>query len=119
MTRVRIDGNGISIAKAGYDVDTAPIGKMNFSPLFSAMQVLLKGSVTVAGYSGYLSDRYKRAAVTFPTALSKPPIVMVAGQNSDGSTDQTCWAYSFASDASGRAWNLPVYQTVTSTTGFE
>ncbi|RAZ75846.1 hypothetical protein [Mesorhizobium atlanticum] len=119
MTRVRIDKNGIAIAKEGYDVDTAPLSKMQFSPLFGAMRLAMKGMVTVADYSGYMSDIYRRAIVVFPTAFPKPPIVMVAGQRSDGSTDQTVLLGTAASDQSNRAWHEPVYQIVTSTTQFE
>lgn len=119
MTRVRIDETGIAIAKAGYDVDTAPLNKMNFSPAFVAMQLVLKGIVTVANYTGYMDSYYKRATVTFPSAFAKPPIVMAAGQFADGSVDITNIVGTFASDSSGIAGNEPVYQIITSTTGFE
>ena len=119
MTRVRIDKNGIAIAKEGYDVDTAPLSKIQFSPLYVSMQLLVKGIVTVANYTGYMDDLYRRAIVTFPAALAKPPIVMVAGQNGDGTTDQTTIVGTAASDQSGKAWYEPVYQIITSTTQFE
>ncbi|RVC71284.1 hypothetical protein EN759_00270 [Mesorhizobium sp. M00.F.Ca.ET.038.03.1.1] len=111
--------DGIVIAKAGYDVDTAPLSKIQFSPQFIALRLALKGLVTVADYTGFMDDRYRRAIVVFDNAFPKPPLVMVAGQRSDGSTDQTNALLSIGSDQSNRAWHEPVYQIVTSATQFE
>lgn len=119
MTRVRIDENGIAIAKEGYDVDTAPLAKMNFSPQFVAMRLAMKGMVTVANYTGYMDAYYKRAIVTFPSAFPKPPLVLAAGQMADGGVDMTPIVGTFASDQSGIAGHEPIYQIITSTTGFE
>lgn len=119
MTRVRFNKDGIAIAKPGYDVDIAPLSKMQFSPLYTSMRLAIKGVVTVADYTGYMGDRYKRAIVTFATAFSKPPIVMAAGQISGGGVDMTNITGTAASDSSGMAWHEPIYQIVTSTTQFE
>ncbi|RWE78801.1 hypothetical protein [Mesorhizobium sp.] len=119
MTRVRIDENGIAIAKPSYDVDTAPLSKMSFSPQFVAMQLVMKGLVTVADYSGYMSGSYRRAVVTFPMPFLKPPIVLAAGQFADGGVDITAITGAYASDQNNVAGYEPIYQTVISTTGFE
>lgn len=119
MTRVRIDANGVAIAKAGYDVDTAPLSKMNFSPLFVSMQLVSKGIVTVADYSGFMSAYYRRAIVTFASAFSKPPIVLAAGQMADGAVDITNIVGTFASDQNNISGHEPIYQIITSITQFE
>lgn len=119
MTRVRIDQNGIAIAKPGFDVDSAPLAKMNFSPLFVSMQLIMKGKVTVADYSGYMADTYKRAIVTYPQVFTKPPLVLAAGQRSDGGVDLTNIVITVASNQNGFAQHLPAYQLVMMVNGFE
>lgn len=119
MPRARLSKDGIEIAKAGYDVDTATLPQMAFSSSMVAMRLALTGTVTVVDYSGAFSGEYRRGIVTFPTAFSKPPIVMVAGLRGDGSTDQTTFAmYSF-SDQNATGWIRPIYHVVTATTNFE
>lgn len=119
MPRARISKDGIEIAKSGYDVDTASIGDMLFSSQFTALQLELTGTVSVAGFSGYMSTQYWKGSVTFPSAFPKPPLVMVAGQLGGGVTDQTAAAITEFSDQAATAWIRPIYEIVVTTTGFE
>lgn len=119
MPRARLSSAGIDIAKVGHNVDTATIENMQFSSSMVAMRLALTGVVTVSDYSGDMSDIYRRGQVTFPSAFSNPPIVMVAGLNSDGSTDQTPIVIREFSDQSNRGWVQPIYSIVTKTTGFD
>lgn len=119
MPRARINKNGIAIAKAGYDVDTASIENMAFSPQFGMMRLAMTGTVDVVDFTGYMSDMYRRAIVVFPTAAPRPPLVMVCGLFADGSTDQTVAVVRVASDQSGRAWQKPAYEIRTTATQFE
>lgn len=119
MPRARLSTDGIDIAKPGYDVDTASIENMQFSSSLVAMRLALTGIVSVANFTGYMDDRYRRGQVTFGTPFVRPPIVMVAGLYPDGSTDQSPIVLRTVSDQQGRAWGLPVYQITVSTTGFD
>lgn len=89
MPRTRLSVAGPQIALPGYDVDTAPLEKMAFSPSFVAMRLALSGTVTVGPFSGHFDDRYYRGIVTFPSVFPQPPLVMVAGLNPDGTSQQS------------------------------
>lgn len=119
MPRARISAKGVEIAKPGYDVDTAGIANMLLSPQFSILKVAQSGTVTVAPFSGYMDSDYYAATVNFPSAFIRPPLVMVAGLNGDGSTDQTAAVLSYASDQSGRAWIFPMYEIEVTTSKFD
>lgn len=109
-TRMRLSEAGPEIAKPGYDVDTAAIGNMVFSPSLVAMRIALTGTVTPTTFSGALDDWYYKGTVTFATAFVRPPIVMVAGLSSDGTTQQGLYYFSVVSGDSGTASFCPVYQ---------
>ena len=120
MARASISKNGIEVAKSGYDVDTAPLSKMILSPLFTTMRIDHSGIVTVAPYSndGEWPQIYDRAIITFPRPYNDPPVVFVAGQNSNGTVDQTPFHFRFESDGGGFRW-VPHYSIETFTNRFE
>ncbi|MBB6011865.1 hypothetical protein HNR59_001210 [Aquamicrobium lusatiense] len=101
MPRMRLSSAGPEIALPGYDVDTAPLEKMAFSPSFVAMRLALSGTVTVGPFSGLLSVYGYQGVVTFPTPFVRPPIVMVAGLNSDGTTQQSPFVRNIRAGVSG------------------
>ena len=116
-TRMRISEEGPQIAKSGFDVDTASIANMVFSPSLVALRVALTGTVSVSSFSGLLSSRYLKGTVTFPTSFARPPIVMVAAILDDGTTQQGLWAeYSISG---GTALVMPTYQIDTYTDHFD
>lgn len=89
MPRARIDRNGIAIARAGYDVDTAPMEHMLFSPQFTSLRLAYTGVTTVAPFGGQLSEQYYRSEVWFPAPLLAIPIVLVANIINENETDQS------------------------------
>lgn len=117
MTRARISNKGIEIAMPGYSVDTAPPSKMMFSPDFSALRVARTGTVTVASYSGSMSQYYLRAIVSFSPQFQSPPIVLVAGRNSATESEQTPFLHTISGD--GRTYSLPFYAVYTFRNRFE
>lgn len=119
MPRARLSVNGPELAMEGYDVDTAPLEKMLFSPAYVAMRVAKTGVVTPGSYTGDMDDYYKRSVVEFDNAFPAPPIVLVAGINIDGSTDQSPVVYSVTSGQNGWARSLPLYEIRTFTSRFE
>ncbi|TGT64103.1 MULTISPECIES: hypothetical protein [unclassified Mesorhizobium] len=119
MPRARISAQGLEIAKQGYDVDTAAPENMAFDKNYVALRLAYTGVLTVVNFSGFMSDKYRQAIFVFPTPFLKPPLCMVAGQRSDGATDQTTFLGIAASDQSNMAWHEPVYQIITTTTQME
>jgi hypothetical protein len=117
MPRARLSVNGIDIAKPGYDVDTAGLANMQFSSSLVAARIAKTGVTTPTSFSGYLSDIYLRSIVYLDVPAPKPPVVLVAGLNGDGSTDQTPFVYRSASG--GVAYRLPYYEINTFTDRFE
>jgi hypothetical protein len=108
---MRISEEGPKIAKSGYDVDTAEIGNMVFSPSLVAMRIALTGTVTPTTFSsGVLNDWYYKATVTFPQPFARPPIVMVAGLETDGTTQQGLFYANIVSGQAGNAKVLPWWQ---------
>lgn len=118
MPRARISRNGIELAMAGYDVDTAPLNKMIISPQFPTMRIALSGTVTVGPLSGTWGGLYDWANITFPAPFPSPPVVFVSGQNSDGTSDQTPFNYR-AEDGGGAFTWMPHYSIETYTNRFE
>lgn len=119
MPRARISVNGIEIAKQGYDVDTAAPENMVFSSSLVAMRLARTGVVTPAPYDGELSTVYYRHIEYYPTPFLQAPVVLVAGINADGSSDQAPYVMSGASDEGGSAWWLPYYSVYSYANRFE
>ena len=117
MPRARISVRGPELAEAGYDVDTATLDHMLFSPDYVAMRVALTGTVVPASYTGDMDDYYYRSVVTFDAAFPAPPLVLVAGLYADGSTDQSPVLYTAVSGST--AVILPLYEIRTFTDRFE
>lgn len=117
MPRARISPRGIEVAKAGYDVDTAAPANMMFSSSLVAMRLALTDIVTPVAYSGAWSAVYKRAIVNYATAFPQPPVVLVAGINNDGSSDQAPYVISGADGSKG--WNYPYFAVYSYTNRFE
>lgn len=84
MPRARLSKEGPIIAKAGFDVDTADLKDMLFSPSFVATRLALSGTVTTSSYSGSMSSFYRRAIFTYDTPFLFPPFLLFAGINDDG-----------------------------------
>lgn len=103
MPRARISKNGIELAMAGYDVNTAPIGKMLLSPNFSTMRVALTGTVTVAPYSGAGSDAHDMARVSFGFSFGQAPLVYAAGILNGSTADISPFIYQYTG-GSGAVW---------------
>lgn len=107
MPRARLSANGPEIAAPGYDVDTAPLRNMIFSPWMVAMRLALSGTVGVTSFTGYMDDYYYRGIVNFPEPFVRPPLVMVAGLNPDGSSQQSM-SVSGITSASGGSSTLRI-----------
>jgi hypothetical protein len=108
---MRLSEAGPEIAKAGFDVDTAAIGNMVFSPSLVALRIALTGTVTPTTFSsGVLNSWYYKGTVTFPAAFARPPIVMVVGLETDGTTQQGLFSDLLISSQSGNAKVLPYWQ---------
>jgi len=118
MTRARISNRGIEIAMPGYSVDTAPPSKMLFSPDYSALRVALTGTLTVADYSGSMSDSYWRGIVSFNPAFQSPPVVLVSGRNSATESVQSPFVFNQIPPA-GTGRKLPFYTIQTYRNRFE
>lgn len=88
MPRMRISDEGIEIAKAGYNVDTAAPEDLIFSSKLPTLRLALTGVVTLTGFSGPLSTRFARAIVYYDEPFVKPPLVLAAGIVSSTETDQ-------------------------------
>jgi hypothetical protein len=111
MPLMRLSEAGPEIAKSGYDVDTASIANMVFSPSLVAARIALTGTVTPTTFSsGTLHDWYYKATVTFPIEFPRPPLVMVAGLEGDGTTQQGNFYGVIINSQSGDAKVLPWYE---------
>lgn len=93
--RMRIDKNGIKIARPGYDVDTATEKDLYFSSKGVAARVFATGLVTVAEFG---HERYRRARVNFSKTFVRPPLVFAGGIRSDGGLDVTPVRYTIVGD---------------------
>src|SRR5690554_6459909 len=114
MPRARISAAGIAIAKPGYDVDTASLANMAFSPQFSAYRVFTTGAVFCAPFTEF----YNRGLVNYGKTFPAPPFVFVAGVNSDN-RDITANVYKEIPFPDGTAYVLPYYVIIARTNGFE
>ncbi|WP_144223596.1 hypothetical protein [Mesorhizobium amorphae] len=86
---VRVSNVGIEIAKPGYDIRTASLANMAFSPNLVAMRVALEGTITAVPHSeGAPYTAYYKATKVFPTPFPDPPYALVAGIGSDGTSYQ-------------------------------
>jgi hypothetical protein len=120
MPLMRLSEAGPEIAKPGYDVDTAAIGNMVFSPSLVALRIALTGVITPTTFSsGVLNTWYYKGTVTFPTPFVRPPLVMVVGLETDGTTQQGCFFDGIISGQSGDAKMLPYWQIDTYTDHFD
>lgn len=89
MPRARLSRRGPQLAKYGYNVDTAPIANMAFSPDLVAMRLAETGTLTAAAHSdGAPFTAYYKATKVFASAFPEPPFVMVAGIGGDGTSYQ-------------------------------
>lgn len=88
MARTKISADGIYIAKPGKDVETATLDDWLFTTDFPQLRVAMTGIVTLASYSGPMSDRFARAIVNYPVPFIQPPIVLFAGITGAAETDQ-------------------------------
>lgn len=116
MPRMRINKNGIKIARPGHDVDTAAEKDMFFSSTGVAARVYQTNLVTVSDYSGLASDRYLRARVNFSKGFTRPPAVFAAGLRVDGGADVTPVVYLVIGTSYARVH--PHYSLEIDTTGF-
>lgn len=116
MPRIRINKNGIAIARAGYDVDTASPANMLFTSDGIAARVYQTGLTTVTGYSGKGSDRYRRSRVNFGKTFSSPPPTFAAGLLADGGADINPSFYNITGNNFSR--QHPTYSLEIDTTGF-
>jgi hypothetical protein len=116
MPRVRINSNGIAIAKPGFDVDRASPADMLFSPSGISARVYETGLTTVSGYSGKASDRYRRSRVNFSKTFQAPPPVFVAGLLPNGGADLNPVRHSIIGLTYARIH--PVYTVEVDKTGF-
>ena len=88
--RANLSADGPAIAKAGYDIDTASLSQMAFSPSMVSMRLRETGIVTPTNWSGSAFDHlYKRAIVYFSHTYTKPPLVFFVERISDTETDQS------------------------------
>lgn len=118
MARARLDKNGPKIAKAGYNVDTAPLQHMIFDPKYVAARIYQQVTVTPVVFSGFLDHAYLRAVHSFGKTFATPPIVLVTGI--DGGRRQVSAMTGYAIPVNpGTAYILPLYEVVSTTTGFE
>lgn len=115
--RMRINKNGIKIARPGYSVDTASEENLYFSSSGIAARVYETGLVGVSDFAGTGGDRYKRARVNFSKGFTRPPPVFAAGIRSDGGIDVTPVRYWVANNDYGRLH--PHYQVSVDTSGFD
>lgn len=112
MSRMRIDKNGIAVARQGHDVNTAAEKDMLFSRRGVAARVYETGLATVTPYA----ERYNLARVTFSKTFAKPPVVFAAGLRSDSGIDVTPVVYMIYSSDYARIH--PHYSLEIDTTGF-
>lgn len=120
MPRARISTNGIEIAKAGKDVDTAPLEDLVFSSQFVSLRLAKTGVVTPTTYAGFLSSRYNRSIVYYDTPFSTPPLVLVAGIRPNGTSDQSQHYTTAIPLSSGNpSYLLPYYSVESYTDRFE
>lgn len=112
--RMRINKDGIKIARQGYDVDTAAEQDLYFSSSGIAARVFATGlvGVTNAGH-----ERYNQARVNFSKTFSRPPLVFAAGLRSDGGADVTPVRYRIIGNNIARIH--PHYCLKIDTTGFD
>lgn len=110
MPRGRLSRNGIALAKVGYDVDTAPLTGMQFSPQLVAKRLAYDGTVVVGAHSDGVpfSSYYKATKVHDPQyQFPDPPEVRVAGINGDGTSDLAPYVINYAGN--GQLWVLPYF----------
>lgn len=93
--RMRIDRDGIKIARPGYDVDTAAEKDLYFSSSGVAARVFATGLATAVEFG---HERYRRVRVNFSKTFARPPIVFAGGIRSDGGLDVTPVRYGITSD---------------------
>lgn len=118
MARAKIDKNGPAIAKQGYHVETAPIQHMMFDPRFIAARIFRQVTLTPGPFSGYLDNAYYRATYSFGKTFNTPPIILACGI--DGARRQVSVMSGDAIPVNpGTAYVLPLYEIVSTTTGFE
>lgn len=86
----RISNAGIEIAKPGYDVRTAALANMVFSPNLVAMRVAFEGTFTAGPHSeGNPYAAYYKATKYFDTPFpNDPPYALAAGIGGDGTSYQ-------------------------------
>lgn len=108
MPRARLSMAGPVIALPGYDVDTAPTRKLAFSPEMPALRLAEEGTTTIGELSGGgFNNMYYWASVAFEKAYMAPPLVMVAGLNDDGSTDQSCFHVGYTTGGGTENYQRP------------
>lgn len=118
MSRAKIDKNGPAIAKPGYSVETAALQNMMFAPQFVAARVFRQVTLTPVPFSGYLDIAYYRATYSYGKTFATPPMVLVCGV--DGSRRQVSAMTGYTIPVNpGTAYVLPIYEVVSTTTGFE
>jgi hypothetical protein len=116
MPRIRINKDGIAIAKQGYDVDTTSPANMLFTSNGIAARVYETGLTTVSSYSGKASDRYRRSRVNFSKTFAAPPPVFVAGLLTGGGADINPVYQAIIGNSYARIH--PVYSVEIDKTGF-
>lgn len=88
MSRFRIGVDGIKMAQAGYNVDTAPNDRMIFTTDWPTLRVKYTGVITATDIPGPWRQIYDTAIYTYPEPFQQPPIVLVAGIVSPTVSDQ-------------------------------
>lgn len=108
MPRGRLSRNGLALAKVGYDIDTAPLAGMAFSPQLVAKRLAMSDSIVVGPHSdGAPFTSYYKATKVYDAGFPEPPEVKVAGINGDGTSDQAPYVVNYAGN--GQLWVLPYY----------
>lgn len=76
--RVRIDPDGFTIAKPGFDV-YADEGNLLFSPLGANQVIYTKGRIAFGGTitAGPFNSRYRKSTVPFGKTFASPPVAYV------------------------------------------
>lgn len=118
MPRARIDRNGIAIAKAGFDVDTASPAEMTFHPSFVAARLFMRGTLAVGNYTGTGDNIYRRGTVSFGKTFARPPVVIVGGVRSDGGLTMTPFLQTFFSPQNSLGQITPHYSVEIGTSSF-
>lgn len=98
MPRARIDVNGPSIAKEGFDIDTALPSQMAFAPSMVGFRLRQIGDLTAVN-TGTLGER--EATLTLSPAWAKPPIAFMSLRVSESMSWQQVMYYSVPGISSG------------------